>query len=184
MKRLLIGLLALVALSACGGEVVTESLPSHASTQTVQQHTALTPAPEPTTPERLRLDGITAPVGPAHAGRRRAGPARRSHRARLVGRTAGVATGVTLLTGHTVHDGGGDLDNLEDVAVGSTAASPASATTVASVRVISKATLAEQAARLFAQTGPHRLVIVTCEGYDPATGHYDSNVVLTATRAN
>ena len=100
------------------------------------------------------------------------------------GRPAGSQRGVTLLTGHTVHDGGGDLDNLEDVPVGATANVSGLRYTVASVKVISKTALAEQAPRLFAQTGPHRLVIVTCEGYDPATGHYDSNVVLTATRAN
>ncbi len=68
--------------------------------------------------------------------------------------------------------------------VGATANVSGHRYTVASVRVTSKAALAEQAPRLFSQTGPHRLVIVTCEGYDPATGHYDSNVVLTATRTN
>jgi len=30
-----------------------------------------------------------------------------------------------------------------------------------------------------ARDGPHRLVLVTCEGYDPATGEYASNVVVT-----
>ena len=97
------------------------------------------------------------------------------------GRRAGARHGATLLVGHTVHTGGGDLDDLEDIAVGSAATVNGVDYEVARVKVISKAALAKQAPRLFGQGGPHRLVVVTCEGYDPATGHYDSNVVLTAT---
>ena len=73
------------------------------------------------------------------------------------------------------------VDDLEDIAVGSAATVNGVDYEVARVKVISKAALAKQAPRLFGQGGPHRLVVVTCEGYDPATGHYDSNVVLTAT---
>jgi len=39
--------------------------------------------------------------------------------------------------------------------------------------------LAKRAPSLFAQTGRPQLVLVTCENYDPATGHYASNVVVT-----
>lgn len=96
------------------------------------------------------------------------------------GRRAGARQGTTLLVGHTVHDGGGALDDLEDVPLGTTIKVGRHRYTVTSNKVISKATLAAQAERLFNQQGPHRLVIVTCEGYDPVTGHYDSNVVLVA----
>jgi hypothetical protein len=97
------------------------------------------------------------------------------------GRPAGARHGATLLTGHTVHDGGGDLDDLEDVEVDSMANVSGVEYQVETVRVIRKAALAKQAPRLFDQGGEHRLVVVTCEGYGPASGHYDSNVVLTAT---
>ena len=49
---------------------------------------------------------------------------------------------------------------------------------VESVEVIPKAELAERAPALFAQTGRPKLVLVTCEDYDRATGHYASNVVV------
>ena len=80
-----------------------------------------------------------------------------------------------------MHTGGGDLDDLEDVPVGATANVSGVRYEVTSVKVISKTALAERAPRLFAQSGPHRLVVVTCEDYNQATGRYDSNVVLTAT---
>ena len=194
MKRLLIGLLAMVALTACGG-AVTEPLSSTASTQTVVDSTALAPAAAAATesakraelvtdPARLRLDGIDAPVVPlALSGSELVPPADPTVLG-WWGRNAGAAHGVTLLVGHTVHTGGGDLDNLEDVPVGATANVSGVHYQVAKVQVIRKAALAKQAPRLFAQSGPHRLVIVTCEDYNPATGHYDSNVVLTATRSD
>jgi hypothetical protein len=189
MKRLLIGLLALGALSACGAVAVTEALPSTASTPTVVESTTLdstpTPAPvAPTTPERLRLHGITAPVVPLTLDGGALVPPADPTVLGWWGKDAGARHGVTLLTGHTVHDGGGDLDDLEDVPVGATATVSGIDYEVASVKVISKDALARQAPRLFGQSGPHRLVIVTCEGYDPATGRYDSNVVLTATRTS
>jgi len=187
MKRLLIGLLTMVALTACGSVTVPEPLPSPVPTQTVVESAAVTPAPapaKPTTPTHLRLDGIDAPVLPLALDGSTLVPPADPTVLGWWGRDAGARHGVTLLVGHTVHTGGGELDNLEDVPVGATAKVSGLRYTVASVKVISKTALAEQAPRLFAQTGPHRLVIVTCEGYDPATGHYDSNVVLTATRTN
>jgi sortase (surface protein transpeptidase) len=96
------------------------------------------------------------------------------------GSKVGARKGVTLLVGYTVHDGGGALDNLEDVPLGSTLRVAGERYTVSSNRVISKAQLAKAAPTLFSQTGRHRLVVVTCEDYVPATGHYLSNVVLIA----
>ena len=45
--------------------------------------------------------------------------------------------------------------------------------------MISKEELAKRAPVLFTETGPPKLVLVTCEDYQPATGHYASNVVVT-----
>jgi len=182
MKRLLIGLAAMLALTACGSAAVTES--RSAPDQEVQARVAstrLSPAPEPTIPTRLRLEGIDAPVVPLHLAGSELVPPADPTTVGCWGRPSGARHGATLLTGHTVHDGGGDLDDLEDVEVGSTAKVSGVEYQVDSVRVIRKAALAKQALRLFDQAGQHRLVVVTCEGYDPATGHYDSNVVLTAT---
>jgi hypothetical protein len=187
MKRLLIGLASMVALTGCGGAVVAESHQPHEREHQLGQPSlamnpapAPAPAPEPTVPTRLRLDGIDAPVVPLHLTGSELVPPADPTVVGWWGRKAGARHGVTLLTGHTVHDGGGDLDDLEDVQVGSTATVSGIEYDVTSLQVISKNTLARQAPRLFDQSGEHRLVVVTCEGYDPATGHYDSNVVLTA----
>ncbi len=95
------------------------------------------------------------------------------------GKRAGSRHGTTLLTGHTVHDGGGTFDNLEDTPVGARARLNGLSYKVTSVKVISKNELARRAPALFAQTGRPKLVLVTCEDYDRATGHYASNVVVT-----
>ena len=190
MKRLLIGLLAVVSLTACGG-AVTQPLSSTASTQTVVD--------APTVVDTRAAAPAAPRIPPRRPGSGWTRSTLRSSRWCCPGppwsrptippcsaggaRTPGLEHGVTLLVGHTVHTGGGDLDNLEDVPVGAAAHVSGVRYEVGSVKVISKTTLAEQAPRLFAQSGPHRLVIVTCEDYNPATGHYDSNVVLTATRS-
>jgi hypothetical protein len=95
------------------------------------------------------------------------------------GQLAGARHGTTLLTGHTVHTGGGELDDLEDVPVGTVGSLSGVRYVVKRVLVIPKAALSRRAPSLFFQGGPHRLVLVTCEGYDPATGEYASNVVVT-----
>ncbi|HVQ17795.1 MAG TPA: class F sortase, partial [Actinomycetes bacterium] len=78
-------------------------------------------------------------------------------------------------------DGGGTFDHLEDTPVGARARLNGHSYTVTSVAVISKQQLARRAPVLFAQTGRPKLVLVTCEDYNRATGHYASNVVVTAT---
>ncbi len=95
------------------------------------------------------------------------------------GKRAGSPHGTTLLTGHTVHDGGGKFDDLEDTRVGARAHLDGHSYEVSFVEVISKRELARRAPALFAQTGRPKLVLVTCEDYDRATGHYASNVVVT-----
>ena len=98
------------------------------------------------------------------------------------GAKPGAAHGTALVTGHTVHTGGGALDHLSTVHVGD----PVTVTTsrgklayrVSKVVDLSKARLARTAARLFDQKGPGRLVIVTCSDWDGA--EYLSNTVVTA----
>jgi hypothetical protein len=99
------------------------------------------------------------------------------------GARPGAARGSALVTGHTVHDGGGALDDLERLDVGQEVVVRTNHGrvdyVVASVVVLDKAAIARRAPRLFSQEVPGRLVLVTCEGWD-GTG-YTSNVVVTAT---
>lgn len=97
------------------------------------------------------------------------------------GRPAGARHGATLLIGHTVHTGGGALDHLDEVTPGTEVSVSGVKYTVVSNEDISKEDLPARAEDLFNQSGPHKLVIVTCTDYDVATGHHLSNTVLTAT---
>lgn len=92
----------------------------------------------------------------------------------------GSSTGAALLTAHTVHTGGGAFDDLDEL-------DPADDVTVSTrtgtlrydveqVATYSKAELAERAADLFAQDGPARLVLVTCDDWDGS--RYLSNTVV------
>ena len=94
----------------------------------------------------------------------------------------GAARGSALITGHTVHDGGGALDDLETLEPG-TEISVRTANgmiryVAESVVVLDKDTIARRAQELFSQEVEGRLVLVTCEDWD-GTG-YRSNVVVTA----
>ncbi|WP_292606029.1 class F sortase [Nocardioides sp. REDSEA-S30_B4] len=90
--------------------------------------------------------------------------------------------GRALLAGHTVHTGGGALDDLEMLEPGDrvVVGGEGSRTrwVVDSVRVLAKGELAREAERVFAQDGPPRLVLLTCEDWDGAA--YRSNVVVVA----
>jgi hypothetical protein len=101
------------------------------------------------------------------------------------GARPGAARGSALVTGHTVHDGGGALDDLETLRAGAEVrvrtGRGSISYVVESVQVLDKDTIARRAPRLFSQQVPGRLVLVTCEGWD-GTG-YRSNVVVTATPA-
>lgn len=98
------------------------------------------------------------------------------------GMKPGSKTGATLLTGHTVHTGGGALDDLEKLQINSVVVVENDREQlryrVESVKVMSKSDVAREAPRLFAQNGDPRLVLITCEDYDAATGEYASNVVV------
>jgi LPXTG-site transpeptidase (sortase) family protein len=101
------------------------------------------------------------------------------------GAEAGAAHGATVITGHTVHTGGGSFDHLDTlrtgdaVDVGTTAGSVRYV--VEQVRVLSTAALARQAGRIFALDGPGRLVLVTCDDWNGA--EYLSNAVVVAAPA-
>lgn len=182
-QRLLIGALAVVLLGGCSGAVTEPLPPSTPPTQVTvtgpPAHAAGPPMPA-RVPRRMMLPDIRATVVPAHLDGPELVPPADPKRVGWWGREAGAAHGTTLLVGHTVHDGGGALDDLEDVPVGAPVSVSGVWYTVTSNRVISKAALAERAPSLFGQEGAARLVVVTCEDYDWATGEYASNVVLVA----
>lgn len=107
------------------------------------------------------------------------------------GAQPGAATGSALVVGHTVHSGGGALDDLETLGEGDQVLVRSTRTesgegamrtmeyAVETVRVYRKGRLAQQAAELFSQEVDGRLVLLTCEDWDGT--RYLSNVVVTAT---
>ncbi len=98
------------------------------------------------------------------------------------GARPGDGYGTTIITGHTVHTGGGALDNLAAVHVGDRVTLQRSRQnlryTITSVRTYRKGLLASKAGRVFDQTGPERLAIVTCADYNGQI--YLSNTVVIA----
>ena len=88
------------------------------------------------------------------------------------------------MTGHTVHTGGGVLDDLENVRPGDQIVVRTDRDTlryaVRRVRIYDKDSLAEHADDLFSQDAPARLVLITCEDWNGE--RYLSNVVVMATR--
>jgi LPXTG-site transpeptidase (sortase) family protein len=95
----------------------------------------------------------------------------------------GATSGQTLITGHTVHTGGGVMNELGDLRPGALIRIRTPRGTVdyeaTKVFVYTKAELADHAEQLFGQDRQHgRLVLVTCTGW---TGHdYTSNIVVFA----
>lgn len=95
----------------------------------------------------------------------------------------GSATGQTLITGHTVHTGGGQMDHLGSIAPGGIIEIVTPTGTLwyreTQVLVYTKEQVAQHGQELFGQDRPHnRLVLVTCTGW---TGHdYTSNVIVFA----
>lgn len=98
------------------------------------------------------------------------------------GRRAGARHGTTLIVGHSVHTGGGELDTLSHTPIGSVARVSGVRYRVTSVRVMPKPQLARRAPHMFRQDGPPRLVVVSCASYDWATHTWPANAVVTATR--
>lgn len=98
------------------------------------------------------------------------------------GAKPGARTGSAVLTGHTVHSGGGAFDDLDRLRPGQpVAVVTAQGRTRYAVRDVTdypKQTFAAHAAEVFDQEVPGRLVLITCENWN-GTG-YDSNTVVVA----
>ncbi|WP_327633171.1 class F sortase [Kribbella sp. NBC_00482] len=98
------------------------------------------------------------------------------------GAQPGSKRGSAVITGHTVHNGGGAFDNLGKLVPGSvvrvSTARGQLPYRVATVATYRKATLAKRAAQLFDQSVRGRLVLVTCEDWNGEV--YLSNVVVVA----
>ncbi len=98
------------------------------------------------------------------------------------GAQTGARRGSALVTGHTVHTGGGALDNLERMQRGDRVTVYTGRGIipydVRSVEVFGKGSVARHAQRLFSQEVRGRLVLVTCEDWDGT--RYLSNVVVVA----
>ena len=98
------------------------------------------------------------------------------------GARPGAAKGSAIITGHTVHTGGGAFDDLDTLRPGDAVSVATGKQTlryaVVSVTTYRKRALARQAARLFDQSVPGRLVLVTCEDWNGTD--YESNAVVVA----
>ena len=98
------------------------------------------------------------------------------------GARPGAVHGSALVTGHTVHGGGGALNHLEDLTRGDRVLVRTDRGRIAyrvdRVRIYSKGRLARDAEQIFSQDVPGRLVLITCEEWDGS--RYLSNAVAIA----
>jgi LPXTG-site transpeptidase (sortase) family protein len=95
----------------------------------------------------------------------------------------GARHGQTVLTGHTVHTGGGVMDDLGTLRRGRLVkvVTRKGTMTYRTTRVVTwtKEELAERAVDIFAQDrGRNRLVLITCEEWNGSS--YESNIVVFA----
>lgn len=93
----------------------------------------------------------------------------------------GQADGQTVITGHTVHTGGGAMDTIDTLKPGQRVDVITREGTmrysVTKVRILDKDDVAEQAVSLFGQQGGNgRLVLVSCDEWNGE--YYESNVVV------
>jgi LPXTG-site transpeptidase (sortase) family protein len=102
------------------------------------------------------------------------------------GAKPGAVTGGALITGHTVHTGGGAFDNLDTLKPGNrvTVRTAKGKITyrVSGVTIYPKESLARHAQKVFSQDGPGRLVLITCDDWTGTV--YLSNVVVYADRVH
>ena len=95
----------------------------------------------------------------------------------------GATSGQTVLTGHSVHTGGGVLDSLREVRRGAkldvVTSKGRMRYQVAAVQTYDRSAVAANAGKLFGQRGgTGRLVLVSCTDWDGTV--YESNVVVVA----
>lgn len=145
--------------------------------------------PEPGNPERLEVPALSidAPVVPIAAPNGVLTPPADPQTLGwwADGAEPGAKLGSALVTGHTVHDGGGAMDDLEQLRSGDRVWMRTDrgriGYDVSTVVVLGKGELAERAESLFDQEVRGRLVLITCEDWNGV--EYLSNVVVTATPA-
>jgi LPXTG-site transpeptidase (sortase) family protein len=98
------------------------------------------------------------------------------------GAVPGSATGTAVLTGHTVHAGGGAFDHLSRLAAGDRLRVRTTRGrveyAVARVSEYGRGALARHAGELFTTGGAGRLVLVTCSDWDGTA--YRANTVVVA----
>ncbi|MGH3507369.1 MAG: class F sortase [Nocardioidaceae bacterium] len=98
------------------------------------------------------------------------------------GARPGAAQGSAVITGHTVHTGGGALDELDDLRAGDAVrVSTVKGTIryrVSKVTVMSKTQLARKAQQVFSFTVSGRLVLITCTDWNGQ--EYLSNTLVYA----
>jgi LPXTG-site transpeptidase (sortase) family protein len=98
------------------------------------------------------------------------------------GRWAGAGTGTAVVTGHTVHTGGGALDQLDQLVVGDGLRVRTDngwiRYVVQRTRIYSTEQLARDADQIFRLDGPGRLVLITCDDWNGS--FYESNAVVFA----
>ena len=101
------------------------------------------------------------------------------------GAKPGSKTGSAVMTGHTVHTGGGAFDDLDQLTDGDTVLITTDKGTlryrVDSVTTYRKQSLAKHAGEVFDQGVPGRLVLITCEDWNGSV--YLSNEVVIAHRS-
>jgi LPXTG-site transpeptidase (sortase) family protein len=95
----------------------------------------------------------------------------------------GAQTGQTLITGHTVHTGGGVMNRLGELRPGDVVQVKTKLGLVeyraTKIFVYTKAELAKHVMDLFGQDRPHnRLVLITCTGWTGS--EYTSNIIVLA----
>ena len=91
------------------------------------------------------------------------------------GQPVGAKYGTAVITGHTVHTGGGALDHLDELVVGDSLRVRTDSGwiqyVVKQTRIYSTDELARDAENLFRLGGPGRLVLITCDDWN---GHSTS----------
>jgi LPXTG-site transpeptidase (sortase) family protein len=99
------------------------------------------------------------------------------------GKPVGAQYGTAVITGHTVHTGGGALDHLDKLVVGDTVRVRTDRGWIGYVvqraRIYPTTELARDAERIFRLGGSGRLVLITCDDWNGS--FYESNAVVFAT---
>lgn len=134
----------------------------------------------PRTPTEFRMWHFQAPVVPVSSKSRMLVPPPDPSVLGWWGRPAGARHGTTLIVGHSVHTGGGELDTLKRTPLGSVAVVSGIHYRVVKVMVVSKKRLAVLAPSLFRQTGAPRLAVVSCANYDWTHHIWPDNAIVIA----